>query len=676
MGDPRVLDSPDWIDTDHWVNAILLDAQELRKRESSTYVFIPLSKQKLQSPAAKGSMRQEIKDSKNGTSKNRRNDETISTAPSTDTLQADTLQALFPLPKIWSVMSNAMANRLSLWCKAGKLSSSHSSCALDAGVQPSSGVCAPSHKKHSERCRLALIIANWEYEGDRVMNLRTPEQDQKIIKCALEANGFEASLRTNLTAQRLKNEIGNFVEKVMRMNSRVKVEAILFYFAGHGMSDSNGHLHLCGVDASSDCNQGILKLRYIREQFKEMAGSLKIAVLDCCRISTTSPKGIIALELDFPAVYSTKPFERAFDRVTDDGLQKAVSPFAGSFARNLVDKRNRTIGDAIHKTCEDIRSFTSGTQTPQVDSKHLEDLDQLLLHGSITKPSQQKSTGSYHTLGHKKQTSRVISMERQSNVTAETKEYLLEECPIKTHAEGFLVETPFPNGHLVESNSLCERLLSFTMKNYSGDKDFIQYMENFIPFALVVARPRCYFHYRRPPQKWCPQFVRHKTCRFKYKCHFAHHFLELQPMPCVANERCRDGFCPYIHTREAKTTFPTQLRQIYSMLRLRESPRSSRPKTRKWRKYISSPSRNKPATAVRLNCRPLGGQKISQGHVHPRSSGPSTCSSRSSSRTHVNSPKPDLQPTVGNPFKKHSFIRRLLIERQSSMLEHVGCSRL
>mmetsp|Transcript_11546 Transcript_11546/g.22715 ORF Transcript_11546/g.22715 Transcript_11546/m.22715 type:complete len:770 (+) Transcript_11546:2593-4902(+) len=326
--------------------------------DSPRDIVILFNKKKPQPRMAKGNMRQEIKDSKSGAWEHRRNGEPDSTASSTGGNEV-----LFSAGH----------------CKT--LSTSHSSCGLGA-TRPSSGA--------SERClpqRLALIVANWEYEGRQVVNLSTPRQDQMIIKCALEANGFDASLGRNLDAQRMKDVIKNFAEKAIGMKAGAQVEAVLFYFAGHGVSDSNGNLQLCGVDASSDCKQGILQLKYIQEQFQKIKDSLKIAVFDCCRISTTPPSRINSHELlDFPAIYSTKPFKRALDRVTNDDLQKAVSPFAGSFARNLLDRRNRSIGDAVHKTREEVSRFTSGKQIPQVDSKHFEYLGQLLLHGSITKP--------------------------------------------------------------------------------------------------------------------------------------------------------------------------------------------------------------------------------------------------------------------------------------------------
>jgi len=89
--------------------------------------------------------------------------------------------------------------------------------------------------------------------------------------------------------------------------------------------------------------------------------------------------------------------------------------------------------------------------------------------------------------------------------------------------------------------SLCEQLSNLLEEGYRNDPDFVQYMENdFIPFICARRMRKINLHQLQRASKWCINWVRHKTCRFRNKCHFAHHFEEFRPMPCVNDANCSE----------------------------------------------------------------------------------------------------------------------------------------
>mmetsp|Transcript_8672 Transcript_8672/g.16826 ORF Transcript_8672/g.16826 Transcript_8672/m.16826 type:complete len:234 (+) Transcript_8672:42-743(+) len=150
----------------------------------------------------------------------------------------------------------------------------------------------------------------------------------------------------------------------------------------------------------------------------------------------------------------------------------------------------------------------------------------------------------------------------------------------------------------------------------------LPHVQEFIPY--VLSRRARHFHDRRQASKWCMNWVRHRTCRFKNKCHFAHHFRELRPMPCIEDVGCRDGFCQYIHSHESKNNLPTQLRQIYALLRHKESQgtsstRSCRSDTKPIkmsRSHKTSPSKlSRPSCRTNLSRKSLRTPKFSPRSV-------------------------------------------------------------
>ena len=128
--------------------------------------------------------------------------------------------------------------------------------------------------------RLALIIANSEFDDPRLSRLTTPERDAVALARALsDANigGFEVTLLVNKGLQEARREIARLYQR------RKRGDLLLLYYSGHGIKDDHGDLFLAMQDTESEIvSATALGATFVREQLDKSGSQRKVVVLDCC----------------------------------------------------------------------------------------------------------------------------------------------------------------------------------------------------------------------------------------------------------------------------------------------------------------------------------------------------------------------------------------------------------
>jgi len=86
----------------------------------------------------------------------------------------------------------------------------------------------------SEETRLALLIGNQNYKGERALD--NPEADVKLLQEALEQHNFSVTAKTNLNKRHMRNAFQDFWEAIKKAKENpAKKVVVFFYFSGHGI---------------------------------------------------------------------------------------------------------------------------------------------------------------------------------------------------------------------------------------------------------------------------------------------------------------------------------------------------------------------------------------------------------------------------------------------------------
>jgi len=128
--------------------------------------------------------------------------------------------------------------------------------------------------------RLALIIANSEYNDPKLARLVTPSHDAEALAKVLgdpAIGGFEVTLLVN-QAQRVVLEAIACLYQYKR-----KGDLLLLYYSGHGIKDEYGTLYLAVKDTKTDIvSATAISAAFVRDQLDKSSSQRKVVVLDCC----------------------------------------------------------------------------------------------------------------------------------------------------------------------------------------------------------------------------------------------------------------------------------------------------------------------------------------------------------------------------------------------------------
>jgi hypothetical protein len=178
----------------------------------------------------------------------------------------------------------------------------------------------------SDRRYRALLIGNWHYPDDpaNLPDLKGPLNDVSRLAAALSdpQTGLFASNDIYTAAERPSHEISYAVESFFSEAGRDEV--LLFYYSGHGLTDSRGSLLLCGRNSRSDRRSTTVPAEDVSRAMSACPAAAVIIVLDCCH-SGAFKNGNFADEFSGRGrfvIASSRPRDRAQDAEFPSGLSR------------------------------------------------------------------------------------------------------------------------------------------------------------------------------------------------------------------------------------------------------------------------------------------------------------------------------------------------------------------
>ncbi len=128
--------------------------------------------------------------------------------------------------------------------------------------------------------RIALLIGNTEYNDDYFQKLVTPGQNvrdfERILKDP-ERCGFEVTTLIDTS----KAEAERYIFELFR--NKTQDDFLVFYFAGHGLKDSDGALHLAMEETERDAIEvTALSASFVRTRIDKSFSERIVVILDCC----------------------------------------------------------------------------------------------------------------------------------------------------------------------------------------------------------------------------------------------------------------------------------------------------------------------------------------------------------------------------------------------------------
>lgn len=128
--------------------------------------------------------------------------------------------------------------------------------------------------------RIALIVANNDFEDERLRSLVAPSQDARALARVLgdeKIGSFETRLLINENADKIRRDI----EKLYRRRKRD--DLVLLYYSGHGIKDDFSDLFLAAQDTNVDApSSTAIESAFVRRQLDKSGSQRKIIILDCC----------------------------------------------------------------------------------------------------------------------------------------------------------------------------------------------------------------------------------------------------------------------------------------------------------------------------------------------------------------------------------------------------------
>jgi Caspase domain len=140
--------------------------------------------------------------------------------------------------------------------------------------------------------RLALIIANSEYEDPKLSRLLASSRDALALGEALqdpEIGDFETITLVNAT----QGEVAKAINRLYLR--RTKDDLLLLYYSGHGIKDDYGDLYLAVRDTETEILAATsIDVTFIRRQIDKCQSRRNVILLDCCYSGAFFSEGVKA----------------------------------------------------------------------------------------------------------------------------------------------------------------------------------------------------------------------------------------------------------------------------------------------------------------------------------------------------------------------------------------------
>jgi hypothetical protein len=126
----------------------------------------------------------------------------------------------------------------------------------------------------------ALIIANYDYEDERLRTLTSPQSDASALSRVLgdpQIGDFAVHSVINQPHFVVRREIDGF------FRNRSRDDLLLLYFSGHGVKDEDGNLYLATTDTRRDwLSSTAVEAEFVHRAMERSLSRRQILILDCC----------------------------------------------------------------------------------------------------------------------------------------------------------------------------------------------------------------------------------------------------------------------------------------------------------------------------------------------------------------------------------------------------------
>lgn len=222
--------------------------------------------------------------------------------------------------------------------------------------------------------RIALVIGVGNY--DSAPALYASVNDARLVSAALQRVGFGSpQLVIDPTVVELNRAIDSFLARAAGLSSEGRVVTAVVYFAGHGaVFDRETYLIPRDFPAATGGMRELARTRAVNAQIlvdRLAATEIQrlLVVLDACR---TNPwmAGAPSLSVELAPRHGTQQegavwFSASRGQVAEDRVGSALnSPFALSFARELVNPNHRTLSDVALAIERLVSELTQRRQRP------------------------------------------------------------------------------------------------------------------------------------------------------------------------------------------------------------------------------------------------------------------------------------------------------------------------
>lgn len=128
--------------------------------------------------------------------------------------------------------------------------------------------------------RVALLIANSQYEDEELGQLVAPAQDAEGLAGVLadtDIGGFEVETLLNEPSYRIRRSIEAFFD------GRKRHDLLLLYISGHGIKDADGKLYFASTDTSRKLLRATaVSAGFVNEIMHRSRSRRQVLLLDCC----------------------------------------------------------------------------------------------------------------------------------------------------------------------------------------------------------------------------------------------------------------------------------------------------------------------------------------------------------------------------------------------------------
>lgn len=213
--------------------------------------------------------------------------------------------------------------------------------------------------------RLAVVVGNSQYQHES--SLKNPRSDARLVAKALREQG---AFNTVIERYDLDRRAMFALIKDIEQQGAGR-DAIVFYFAGHGMQGRDGQNYLVPVDAqvgdASDLRAEAVPVAELLDAIRVHTPRVGLVVLDACRttrnVRGASARGLARMNVSGGNLLVAYAAESG--TAAEDGNGEN-SPYALAFAESLK-LRNLSVLAQLDEVAKRVRAATNNRQRPTRD---------------------------------------------------------------------------------------------------------------------------------------------------------------------------------------------------------------------------------------------------------------------------------------------------------------------